>query len=66
LVGPFQLQVPPDAAWPAVQKIILKFSRTQVMSFSDDYLNAACQSAVFGFVNDLGLQLRPEQKLITI
>jgi len=65
-VEPFQLQVPPDEAWAAAKKIILKLPRTQVVSFQDSYLHAECRSAVFGFVDDLELQLLPGQNQIAI
>lgn len=65
-VGPFQLQVPPDEAWAAAKKIIVKLPRTQVVSFKDNYLHAECYSAVFGFVDDLELQLLPGQNQIAV
>ncbi len=33
---------------------------------TDDYLHAECSSAVFGFVDDLELHLRPAEKLIAV
>ena len=65
-VKPFALQMAPDEAWPAAKHAILKLPRTQIVSSTDDYLHAECRSAVFGFVDDLELQLLAEQQQIEI
>lgn len=40
--------------------------RTKIIAQTDNYLHAECSSAVFGFVDDLELHLRPEQNLIAV
>lgn len=40
--------------------------RTAIVMQTDDYLHAECSSALFGFVDDLELHLRPEQNLIAV
>ena len=40
--------------------------RTKIISSTDDYLHAECSSAVFGFVDDLELHLRPAENLIAV
>ena len=65
-VGPFLLQASSVQAWLAVKKTILTLPRTRIVSSTDDYLHAECRSAIFGFVDDLELQLLPEQNQIAI
>jgi len=65
-VPQFQLVVPPDEGWRAVRTAIEGLPRTKIVSSTDDYLHAECSSAVFGFVDDLELHLRPAEKLIAV
>jgi uncharacterized protein (DUF1499 family) len=65
-VGPFLLQASSVEAWLVVKKTILTLPRTRIVSSTDDYLHAECRSAIFGFVDDLELQLLPERKQIAI
>lgn len=62
-VEPFQLQVPPDEAWAAAKKAVLEQPRTEIVTATDDYLHAECRSAIFGFVDDLELQLQSDQQI---
>ena len=63
-IAPLQLIVSSPDGWRAVRKIIDELPRTKIISSTDDYLHAECTSAVFGFVDDLELHLRPAEKLI--
>ena len=65
-VKPFQLTVPPEEAWHAVRKLVSKLPRTQIVSERPDYIHAECRSAVFGFVDDLEMNLRPAQGIIAV
>ncbi|MBD1400817.1 DUF1499 domain-containing protein [Pelobacter sp. M08fum] len=65
-IDPFILAVPALQAWQAVHEQITALSRTRIISFSDHYLHAECRSAVFGFVDDLELHLRPEEGIIAV
>jgi len=65
-VAPFQLQVSPTEAWEKVKQTIPLLARTQVIAVTDDYLHAECRSAVFSFVDDLELQLQPDQQQIAV
>jgi len=65
-VAPFQLVVAPDEGWRAVRTAVDGLPRTKIISSTDDYLHAECSSAVFGFVDDLELHLRPAEKLIAV
>jgi uncharacterized protein (DUF1499 family) len=40
--------------------------RTKIVTATDDYLHAECRSAVFGFVDDLELHLRPAQSSVAV
>jgi len=40
--------------------------RTKIIRFTDDYIHAECTSAVFGFVDDLELHLKPAEKIIAV
>jgi uncharacterized protein (DUF1499 family) len=40
--------------------------RTRIVSLKPDYLHAESSSAVFGFVDDLELHLRPDENIIAI
>jgi uncharacterized protein (DUF1499 family) len=65
-IDPFLLQVDPAEAWAAVQKAVLEQPRAQIVSVTENYLHAEFSSAVFGFTDDLELQLLPEQRQIAI
>jgi hypothetical protein len=54
-VAPFQLALPADEAWQAVQAAVAELPRTRIVSETGDYLHAECRSAIFGFVDDLEL-----------
>ncbi len=65
-VDPFHLARPPDLAWAAVIQTVLSLPRTKVVSQTGTYMHAECRSAVFGFVDDLELQLHPDHNLIAV
>jgi uncharacterized protein (DUF1499 family) len=65
-VPPFRLAVPPDEAWEAVQEAVSEMPRTRIVKATSDYLHAECRSAIFRFVDDLELQLRPAQGVIAV
>jgi len=65
-VSAFQLAVPPAEARRAVHSTVAGLPRTKIITATDDYLHAECSSAVFGFVDDLELHLRPAQNLIAV
>lgn len=65
-VPPFHLIVAPQDGWRAVRTAIDGLPRTKIISSTDDYIHAECSSAVFGFVDDLELHLRPAEKLIAV
>lgn len=65
-VAPFELAAPPDAAWRAAREAVAALPRTRVVSDTGTYLHAECRSAIFGFVDDLELALRPEEGRIAV
>ena len=65
-IAELQLAVPAAQAWRAALASVAALPRTKIVSESDIYLHAECSSAIFGFVDDLELQLRPKQNLIAI
>jgi uncharacterized protein (DUF1499 family) len=65
-VSAFALAVPPRDAWSAAHSIVAGLPRTKIITETDDYLHAECTSAVFGFVDDVELHLRPAQGVIAV
>ena len=65
-VSAFALITPASAAWRAVHSTVAGLPRTKIITDTDEYLHAECSSAVFGFVDDLELHLRPAQNLIAV
>lgn len=62
----FQLTTSPAEAWSFVRQRVSELPKTKIITETADYLHAECRSAVFGFVDDLELYLRPEQGLIAV
>jgi uncharacterized protein (DUF1499 family) len=65
-VAPLQLAVAANEAWPEVRGVISELPRTHIVTETENYIHAECQSAVFGFVDDLELHLRATQNLIAV
>ena len=65
-ISSLQLALPPEQAWSAVYATVASLPRTKIITQSDNYLHAECSSAVFGFVDDLELHLRPAQNLVAV
>ena len=65
-VAPLQLAVAPAEAWRSIREAVLELPRSRIVKETPDYLHAECRSALFGFVDDLELQLRPGEEIIAI
>ena len=65
-VVPFHIVISPGDAWRALRTGIGELPRAKIVSSTDDYLHVECSSAVFGFVDDLELHLRPSENLIAV
>ncbi|HEY7866737.1 MAG TPA: DUF1499 domain-containing protein [Psychromonas sp.] len=63
---PFQLTTSAEQAWPIVQEVILQLPRSSIVRQTDSFLQVECRSAVFGFVDDLKLQLRANKGIIAV
>ena len=65
-IAAFQLVAPPADGWRALRAALDSLPRTKIITASDDYIYAECSSAVFGFIDDLELHLRPSQNSIAV
>ena len=65
-IAALELAVPATQAWRAARAAVAALPRTKIVGESDGYLHAECSSAVFGFVDDLELHLRPAENVIAI
>ena len=65
-IAAFQLVALPADGWRALRTALESLPRTKIITATDDYIYAECSSAVFGFVDDLELYLRPSQNLIAV
>ena len=63
---PFLLAIPAADAWNVARSLVSELPRATIVTETEDYLHAECRSAVFGFVDDLELHLRPAEKMIAV
>lgn len=56
-IAPFRLKGDPAAGWERLRGVIGGFPRTMTVKVTDRYLHAECKSRIFGFIDDLELQL---------
>jgi uncharacterized protein (DUF1499 family) len=62
----FELSAPADEVWGIVQEEIARLPRATVVESTPSYLHVECASALFGFVDDLELQLRVPDGLVAV
>ncbi len=65
-VEPFTLQAPAARAWPLLRQAVAELPRTRIVQEAEGYLHAECRSALFGFVDDLELHLRPGTDAVSV
>jgi uncharacterized protein (DUF1499 family) len=65
-VPPFAIILPVNEAWRLVREAVNDIPRTTITEITDSYLHAECRSAVFRFVDDLELELRPAEGIIAV
>ena len=65
-IPPLQLNVSANTGWKTARELVARLPRTHIVQETGDYLHAECQSALFGFVDDLELHLRPAESIIAI
>ena len=56
-IAPLRLNGDSAAAWAAIRDVVGKLPRSRIVKATDRYLHAECKSRLFGFVDDLELQL---------
>ena len=66
-IAPFRLVTPiPTRAWETILSTVTGLPRTTIVSQTEDYLHAECQSALLGFIDDLEVHLRLDQSEIGV
>ena len=65
-IAPFVLEGTTAEAWTTAHSLISALPGTEIVTETPDYLHAECRSAVFGFIDDLELHLRPGEGIIAI
>ena len=55
-----------EKAWQAAKEALLSLPRTRIVAESGHTLHAECKSAIFGFVDDVNFELRPDQGNIAV
>ena len=65
-VDAFRLAKAPAEAWRSVRESVGALPRTRVITDTGTYLHAECRSALFGFVDDLELQLRGDEGCVAV
>ncbi len=65
-IAPFKLTVAPAEAWPVALELVSGIARSHIATERSDYLHLECRSFLFGFVDDLELQLRPAEGIIAL
>lgn len=65
-IEPFQLAGSPAEVWQLTKTLVAALPRTKIITAETNYLHAECRSALFGFVDDLELHLRSEEKMIAV
>jgi len=65
-IPPFRYDGDQTAVWMALRAAIEALPRATIVTDESTYLHAEAKSRVFGFIDDLEFQLRPEDSLIAI
>ena len=65
-IEPFHIAGDQATAWSALQTAVADLPRTTIVTADDSYLHAEAKSRLFGFVDDLEFQLRPDDGLIAL
>lgn len=65
-IEPLRLAIQAADAWPLVAEAVRDLPRTRIVSNSADYIHAECASNLLGFVDDLELHLRTDEKNIAV
>jgi len=63
---PFRFEKDPDEVWNGITSIVGTLPQTRIVKATDRYLHAECKSRLFGFIDDLELQLNISTSVIDI
>lgn len=66
MIPAFYLTVDSAQGWKAVRDAVAAMPRTTIITETADYLHAQCASRLFGFVDDLELQLRRDPGTVAV
>lgn len=64
-IPPFALAVGPEQAWRAIEETLTSLPRVRIVAREADYLRAEART-FFGFVDDVELHLRPDERLVAV
>jgi uncharacterized protein (DUF1499 family) len=65
-VAPFAFDGAAVVVWEDVVAVVAQLTRISVVTRTPVYLHAEARSRVFGFVDDLELHMRPEQRIMAV
>jgi uncharacterized protein (DUF1499 family) len=65
-IEPFHIKGDPTAGWNAITGIIGNLPGTTIVQANDSYLHGECKSRLFGFIDDLELQLSHATGIIDV
>ncbi len=65
-VAAFDLAADADVVWAGVRAAVRAMSRVRIVAVTNERLHAECHSAVFGFVDDLELELRIKDRQVAV
>ena len=65
-IEPFHLAGSPVEVWQMTKTLVAALPRTKIITAENNYLHAECRSALFGFVDDFELHLRPGEKMMAV
>ena len=65
-VEALQFSASPEDVWRGIREEVVRLPRTTIVEETADYIHAECASAVFGFVDDLELHLRPSVGIVAV
>ena len=65
-IAPLSFQSAGADSWSQVRAAVLSLRRSRLVEERAHYLRVECRSSLFGFVDDLELELRPNDHLIAV
>ncbi|WP_019613050.1 DUF1499 domain-containing protein [Psychromonas ossibalaenae] len=65
-IAPLRFESSPEKAWSAVREEMQVLARTTIIAEKKNYLHFEVRSAFWGFVDDVKLQLRPNEGIIAV